>query len=316
MLRQISQRMKAKPASWKASLRAIAVFAPLFLTAANGTAAEPPQGVQRHLFWKVTGAQGVAYLFGTIHIGKANFYPLPQFIEDDFRQADTLVEEVNLNDPDEIAYMKRWATEHGSYPAGDLVTNHLSDVTRSHLADYLKKSQQLEAVITRMRPWLIAVLITELESKRLGLDPSKGLDKHFLDEAREQKKPVEALEGAGSQLTLFGSLSQELEDKLLLSSLVDTEKSNTLLDTVINAWQSGDAETLQAVTDRTVNDYPQLKTIMKKLVDDRNDAMTAKIEQLLATPKTYFVAIGAGHLIGERGIVNQLRAKQLTVEQQ
>jgi uncharacterized protein YbaP (TraB family) len=316
MLRQISQRIKAQPASWKATLRAIAVFAPLFLTAANSAAAEPPQGTLHHLFWKVTGSQGVVYLFGTIHIGKADFYPLPQVVEDDFRQADTLVEEVNLDDPDEIAYVKQWVTEHGSYPIGDLVTNHLSAVTRSHLADYLKKSQQLEALIARMRPWLISVLITELESKRLGLDPSKGLDKHFLNEAREQKKPIETLESVGAQLKLFVSLPQELEDELLLSSLVDTEKSNELLDAVINAWQSGDAETLQALTDRTVKDYPQLKTIMKKLVDDRNDAMTAKIEQFLATPKTYFIAVGAGHLIGDRGIVNQLRAKQLTVEQQ
>jgi uncharacterized protein YbaP (TraB family) len=316
MLRQIGQRMKAQPASWKATLRAIAVFAPLCLTAASIAAAEPPQGIQRHLFWKVTGSQGVVYLFGTIHIGKADFYPLPQVVEDDFRQADTLVEEVNLDDPDEIAYVKQWVTEHGSYPAGDLVTNHLSDVTRSHLADYLKKSQQLEALIARMRPWLISVLITELESKRLGLDPSKGLDKHFLNEAREQKKPIETLESVGAQLKLFISLPQELEDELLLSSLVDTEKSNELLDAVIKAWQSGDAETLQALTDRTVKDYPQLKTIMKKLVDDRNDAMTAKIEQLLATPKTYFIAVGAGHLIGDRGIVSQLRAKPLAVEQQ
>jgi uncharacterized protein YbaP (TraB family) len=44
--------------------------------------------------------------------------------------------------------------------------------------------------------------------------------------------------------------------------------------------------------------------------------MTAKIEQLLATPKTYFIAVGAGHLIGDRGIVSQLRAKPLAVEQQ
>jgi uncharacterized protein len=309
--------MKAQPASWKATLRMVAGFVLLLLVAANGAAAETSSGTQRHLFWKVTGPQGVVYLFGTIHIGKADFYPLPQLIEDDFRRADTLVEEVNLDDPDEITYVKQWVTEHGSYPAGDLVTNHLSDITRSHLAGYLKKSPQLEAVVARMRPWLISVLITtELESKRLGLDPSKGLDKHFLSEAREQQKPIEALESVGSQLKLFSSLPPELEDELLLSSLVDAEKSNELLDAVIEAWQSGDAEALQAVTNRTLNDYPQIKTIMKKLVDDRNDAMTAKIEQFLDTSKTYFIAIGAGHLIGDHGIVSQLRAKQLTVEQQ
>ena len=296
--------MKAQPASWKATLRAIAVFAPLCLTAASIAAAEPPQGIQRHLFWKVTGSQGVVYLFGTIHIGKAEFYPLPQVVEDDFRQADTLVEEVNLDDPDEIAYVKQWVTEHGSYPADDLVTNHLSDVTRSHLADYLKKSQQLS--LDRSDAAVADIVLITSRSKRLGLDPSKGLDKHFLNEAREQKKPIETLESVGAQLKLFISLPQELEDELLLSSLVDTEKSNELLDAVIKAWQSGDAETLQALTDRTVKDYPQLKTIMKKLVDDRNDAMTEKIEQLLAAPKTYFIAVGAGHLIGDRGIVSQL----------
>jgi uncharacterized protein YbaP (TraB family) len=310
--------MKTHPASYWLPLRAAAATALLVLVALvtlNGGVAATASATQRHLFWKVTGPHGVAYLFGTIHIGKAEFYPLPLVVEDSFRQSDTLAEEVNLNDPAEIAYLKQWVTEHGSYPAGDLVTNHLSDVTRSHLTDYLKKSRQLEAVITRMRPWLISVVITELESKRLGLDPSKSLDKHFLDEAREQQKTVEALEGAGSQLKLFGSLSQELEDTLLLSSLVDAEKSNELLEAVIKAWQSGDAETLQAVADRTVKDYPQLEPIMKKLLDDRNDTMTEKIEGLLATSKTYFIAIGAGHLVGERGIVSQLRAKQFTVEQ-
>ena len=54
---------------------------------------------------------------------------------------------------------------------------------------------------------------------------------------------------------------------------------------------------------------------MKVLFDDRNDAMSAKIEQFLATPKTYFVAVGAGHLIGERGILAQLRARQFAVDQ-
>ena len=44
--------------------------------------------------------------------------------------------------------------------------------------------------------------------------------------------------------------------------------------------------------------------------------MTRKIEAFLKTGKTYFVAVGAGHLVGERGIVNQLRRKNYRVEQQ
>ena len=54
---------------------------------------------------------------------------------------------------------------------------------------------------------------------------------------------------------------------------------------------------------------------MTKLFDDRNTAMTAKIEQFLQTPESYFVAVGAGHLVGEQGILSQLRRKNFTVEQ-
>ena len=35
----------------------------------------------------------------------------------------------------------------------------------------------------------------------------------------------------------------------------------------------------------------------------------------MQTPKTYFVAVGAGHLSGERGILSQLRGKHYEIEQ-
>jgi hypothetical protein len=64
-----------------------------------------------------------------------------------------------------------------------------------------------------------------------------------------------------------------------------------------------------------VRQYPTLQPIMAKLFDERNDAMTGKIEEFLKGPKTYFVAIGAGHLVGARGILSQIKGKNYTVEQ-
>ena len=43
--------------------------------------------------------------------------------------------------------------------------------------------------------------------------------------------------------------------------------------------------------------------------------MTAKIEHFLQTPNSYFVAVGAGHLVGDQGIVSQLQGKNFKVEQ-
>jgi uncharacterized protein YbaP (TraB family) len=43
--------------------------------------------------------------------------------------------------------------------------------------------------------------------------------------------------------------------------------------------------------------------------------MAAQIERFLQTPKSYFVAVGAGHLIGDEGILSQLQRKNFSVEQ-
>jgi uncharacterized protein len=282
------------------------------------TGAAPPgtgDSAPKHFLWKVTGSKGVVYLLGTIHAAKADFYPLPSVIEDSFEKTDMLIEEIDISEPAEAARAQRSLIEDGSYPNGDTITNHLSEVTRSHLAAYLKKGDLPEPAIAHMRPWLVSMLVEQVELQRMGFDPSYGLDQHFREEAQQSKKQIGALEDAGSQLKLLSSLSEEFQDRLLLSTLVDIEKSQDVLDFVTQAWQSGDAVALQELITSSVRDYPQLKPLMTKLLDDRNTAMTAKIERFLQTPKSYFVAVGAGHLVGEQGILSQLQHKNFRVEQ-
>ena len=299
---------------WKRAL-AIAALAACGFASAGAELPAAGDGAQKHFLWKVTGPTGVVYLLGTIHVGKADFYPLPSIIEDSFKEADTLIEEIDISEPAEAARAQRGLIEDGSYPNGDTITNHLSEVTSSHLAAYVKKGGLSEPTIARLRPWLVSVLVAQLELTRMGFDPVNGVDRHFLDEARQSHKPIGALEDAGSQLELFNSLSEELQDRLLLSSLVDMEKWADCFDLINQAWQSGDAAAMQEVITSSVRDYPQLKPLMTKLLDDRNNAMTTKIERFLQTPKTYFVAVGAGHLVGDQGILSQLQRKNFRVEQ-
>jgi uncharacterized protein len=297
--------------------RALAIAALALCCLAPAGAAPPAAGdvAPKHFLWKVTGPKGVVYLFGTIHAGKADFYPLPSVIEDSFQKADALIEEVDTSDPGEASRIEQGLVAVGSYTNGDTITNHLSETTRSHLAAYVKKGGLPEAAIASMRPWLVSLLVVQLEMKRRGVDPFYGLDRHFLEEARQSHKGIGALEEAASQLRLLSSLSEEFQDRLLLSSLVDIEKWADTFDLLTRAWQSGDTAAMQEVITSGVREYPQLKPLMTKLFDDRNTAMTAKIARFLQTPKSYFVAVGAGHLVGNQGIPSQLRRKNFKVEQ-
>ena len=208
---------------WK---RALAIAALALCCFAPAGAAPPAagDGAPKHFLWKVTGPKGVVYLLGTIHAGKADFYPLPSIIEDSFQKPDTLIEEVDISAPAEVASAQRGLIEDGSYANGDTITNHLSEATRSHLAAYVKKGGLPEPAVAQMRPWVLSMLLELLEMNRMGLDPSYGLDRHFLEEARQSHKPIGALEDAELQLELFSSLSEEVQDRLLLSSLVDAEQ--------------------------------------------------------------------------------------------
>jgi uncharacterized protein YbaP (TraB family) len=205
--------------------------------------------------------------------------------------------------------------QKGTYPAGDSVENHIGQQTRAHLLPYVAATKELAASYARLKPWFLTVSIAVIEAKRMGFDTNQGLDRHFADAAAEMHKPIGTLETTEFQLELMNSFSEELQDRLLLSALLDAEHKTELMDDMLQAWKSGNADAMEQAKLRYVRDYPQLKPVFEKMFDQRNDTMTQQIEQFLQTPKTYFVAVGAGHLSGERGILSQLRGKHYEIEQ-
>ena len=94
----------------------------------------------------------------------------------------------------------------------------------------------------------------------------------------------------------MNSFPDELQDQLLLAALLDAEHKSELIDRLLQAWKSGNIDAMAETTIRYADEYPRLKPVFEKMFDQRNDAMTRQIEQFLQTPKTYFVAVGAGHL--------------------
>src|SRR5262249_1663974 len=126
---------------------------------------------------------------------------------------------------------------------------------------------------------------------------------------------IEQLETADAQIKLFSSFPEKLQEQLLQTTLLDARRARETLDGMFAAWRSGNPEAMEAVITREVRADPSLEAVLEKLLYERNDTMTQKIEQYLHTPKVYFIAVGAGHLVGKRGIVSQLRDKKFAIEQ-
>jgi uncharacterized protein YbaP (TraB family) len=204
--------------------------------------------------------------------------------------------------------------EKGFYPAGDSLDNHISAETRRALRSYLQRIGQTPTAFSRMKPWLITVMVSGSAIEADGISSRYGIDEHFAREAAAAHKETAALESARFQLDLLSSLPAPLQDAMLLSSLDEAQKGEREIKALFQAWRSGDGRAIEDFISRDERRHPALKPVYDKLLPARNRRMAEKIATYLAAPKTAFVVVGVGHLLGKEGIIALLRDRNYKVE--
>jgi uncharacterized protein len=270
---------------------------------------------QHSLFlWKVTAAQGTAYLLGSIHAAKPDLYPLDPRIEHAFATSDVLVVEANVGDAQNTLGMLGQTMAQGMYPSDDNIEKHLSPATVTMLTNALDKLGMPLVMFESFRPWFLALTVPMLQLQEAGFSAENGLDMHFISEANASQKPILELEGGEAQIQLMSGLSAREQELLLMSTIDQMDTTIADINKVIAAWRQGDAAAIDKLMNSQLQKEPQFKPIYKKLIEDRNHSMAQKIVGYLSTSKTYFVVVGAGHLVGQDGLV-RLLAKQYKVTQ-
>lgn len=266
----------------------------------------------RSFLWKIQSKTSTVYVLGSLHLAKKEIYPLSQKIENAFDQSDFLVVEANVNDIKKIDIQK--LMESAFYPANDALEKHVSPET----FEWVKKETEglgipLE-LLDKQKPWFLAMTLVSLESIKLGLDPNLGIDKYFLSKAEGKKKILE-LESLDYQISLFSGFSEKDQELFLIYTLKDLNVMEQEVGRLIQAWVSGDAQAMESILARGVSGDKRLSGILEKLIFERNRRMVAKIEDFLRTKETYFVIVGAGHLVSKQGILKLLRGKGYLIEQ-
>ncbi len=277
--------------------------------------AEVPQDQagKRLFLWKVSNGTNTVYLLGSIHLVKPDLYPLPGEIENAFNKSAVLVLEVDESKHDPAA-LQQMMMAKGLYHDGDSLDKHVSKETNAELQKYVA-AHPSGPTMSNMRPWFAGLMIPMLELQKLGFDPEKGLDKHFLNEAVAAGKPTDEVETADFQLRLMAGFSDDLQEKLLKSALIDAGDTQKDADQMMKAWSDGSPDEMEEVVTKDEKDHPELEEVMEKIVYQRNQGMLTKIEQYLKGDKPYFVAVGSAHLVGKRGLLQLLKDKKYTVSQ-
>jgi len=290
------------------------LFLLLFL-AAIGPWAYVPEALaqsEKSFIWRVEAEGAAAYLLGSIHLLKKENYPLPPKIEKAFDEADTLVVEANINDESKIN--PSMIMERAFYPENDTLQSHVSRETYERIREEAGALGIPPEQMDRCRPWFLSITISSLEFMKKGYDPTYGIDHYFLTKAANVKKILE-LETLDYQVRLLSSLSDTEQELFLLHTLKDLKIADQEFSQLLKAWTSGDSRGMESIMMKYAKEDSRLSGAYEKLIYERNRSMAGKIEGYLKTKGTYFVVVGAAHLIGDKGIIEILRGKGYRVVQ-
>jgi len=268
-------------------------------------------GEKANFLWKVSGGTSDAYLLGSIHIVPDDIYPLSPKIEKVFESSDHLVVEADMNNIDQgkiqmLTMSKGFVLDGVS----------LETVLKPEL--YQKLKVTLDSIklinieqVKMMRPWLVALTIPQLIIMKMGYKIDNGIDMHFLKSATKMKKSILELESAEFQVDLLSGFSDELQIKFLESALDETGNFKEKYDEMVKAWKDDDLKSMTSIINKEMKDNPDLKPVYDKLILDRNITMTDKIDKWLKSDKkeTYFIVVGAGHIVDKDGIAKLLEKK-------
>ena len=294
----------------------IVMFCSLFCLALNPAWAEGAAQAPNHgALFKISQDGHTLYLFGTIHVGAADFYPLEPRVTKALEKASVLALEIDpLGDP---ARMALAVQRHGVYQKGGPAQAELSPDYRAKLDRLLHQYQIEPEVVRPMKPWLLASLLTVSEFSAQGYDTALAVDAWLSKQAHARKQTVVELESPESQMALFDSMSKEEELRFLEESIdgIEDQEQAQQAREITQAWRKADAAAFEALARKAEEDDTfSGKFVQKVLLDSRNPDLAVSIAKLLARENNSVAAIGVLHLVGPKSVPELLRKRGLAVE--
>ena len=280
------------------------------------------------LLWKATNGKNTLYLLGTIHLDRDNVYPLHKSLRDAIDASQTVSFELDLNDQAGLALLQRRAiSEYGT-----TLADHISPEL------YQRVQAQAEALglgpngLDAYKPWALASTFSTLSmtDETTGAN-AMAIDLYVNARAVNAGKTIDAVETYAFQGGIFDGLSAAYQETYLDASLSILEtaqggrtdpaveqaakEQEEMMSGMFAAWKARDPEAFSQVYDKAaiINSDDELNS---KLFTQRDPGMIAAAASYLETEgeNTFFLAVGAGHMVDPGGIVSGLRELGYTVE--
>lgn len=267
----------------------------------------PTISIGQGVLWRIQGAaEQDSYLLGTIHSDDARLYPLPNALQQVLDQVDSLSLEVDMS----LAVQIRMAQLMFSNEKASLLTQ-LGKKDFMRVADLLGQHGILVTDAMRLHPWAALIIISMPKTQ----NTNNILDMHLYHRAKENGKTLHGLEEPEEQIQGLSSFSIDEQISLLRMTLELYPQQQEMLDEMHRLYLKRDLDGLLQYSREQMlaTPHPLNEAFIQALLIKRNARM---LERMLPRLKegNALIAVGSLHLVGQNGLVHQLRQRGLKVE--
>lgn len=259
------------------------------------------------LTWKVTAPNGnVSWLFGTFHMMCKEDITFLSAEDSLVKTSDKVYLELDLDDPKLPMQMMQQMNMKGGKKLKDFYSPGDYETLSSFFKDTLKMPLEL---FGSAKPFFASAL---LYTKFMNCAKSTSVEEQIISFAKKHNKEVLGLELVEDQMSIFDSIPYDEQAKSLLDGIKNIKKSRQQFNDMYNYYKAENLEQVGAMLNKEDKEDMTYK-YMDLLLKNRNEKWVAKLRNVLPQTKV-FIAVGAGHLIGNDGLIKLLRKEGFKVK--
>lgn len=282
-------------------------------------------GMNAQLLYKISGKglRKPSYIIGTYHLAPVSFVDSIPGLRSALAGSEQVygeIETADMTSPENIAKMQQAMMLPEGKTLTELLTPEQMQKLNATMKELLGVDMSNPMVAQQMNKMLPQALVTQLTvimylKKHSGFNPTQSFDDYFQEQAVAQGKPVGGFETMDFQLqALFGSISIERQVELLMCFLNNREWEESQVDNIVEAFFAQDLNRIEAAMDeKQDNSCDATDEENELLIYGRNATWLKKMPEIMQQKSTFF-AVGAAHLVGERGVLAGLRNAGYLVE--
>jgi len=258
------------------------------------------------LLWQVSGngLQQNSYLFGTFHLlCKADIH-FSEELKKGIKNAKEMYLEMDMDDPSTVLGGLMFMNMKNDKTLKDLYTPEQYARLQRFFADSV--GMPLNAMFSKMKPMLLESM---LYPKMMPCKTVTGVEEELMKIAKENKKEIQGLETMAFQASIFDSIPYEEQAKELLSAVDSLDKNKKTFEKMLSVYKQQQLGQIQELFNDKDAGMAENQDI---LLDNRNKNWVEQLKTIMKK-EPVFVAVGAGHLVGDKGLISLLKKAGYTV---